>query len=336
VVRGDEESAILVAARRDNTTALEMLHHEVHPDHPYKEKKKNKMARSRMLVCKVSFKQNIGHLGKDIVVCGVHGHYRTMKMEWLLPWKEFWDRLARYVQVFGIQFVAGDFNMSITEVVKQLRSRGILCDCVAWYPWHYEGECCGQNEALAGMLSQQRLGFDSCGIFYIGGKVEVRMTRPFRDIDFLSAVADEHEGLDVYRGTNVPGQPWVCYRSRTHNEKPEDKNLKARLTDLLTPSTTERELNSIPKPNHHCPWLRIKHKKMDYNEWIVEGQIHNGAHFPLAVFTDNVRAMSEERAIARSKGRGKGKGKKGPGSTAVAAPFDGQQAVPGFAWRAQF
>ena len=32
-----------------------------------------------MLVCKIGFTQNIGHLGKEIVVCGVHGHNRTMK-----------------------------------------------------------------------------------------------------------------------------------------------------------------------------------------------------------------------------------------------------------------
>ena len=129
-----------------------------------------------MLVCRVGFKQNIGHLGKEFVVCGALGHNRAMKMEWPAAWTAFWDRLAQYVQYFGIKFLAGDFNMSFTEVPKQLRSRGILCDCVAWYPWQRNKGPCGMETAVVG-LSEQRLGFDSCGIFYIGGRVEI--TRPW-------------------------------------------------------------------------------------------------------------------------------------------------------------
>ena len=44
--------------------------------------------------------------------------------------------------------------MSITEVVKQLRSRGILIDCVGWYPWRH----------AVTELHGQPLGFDSCGM----------------------------------------------------------------------------------------------------------------------------------------------------------------------------
>ena len=77
VQRGEENSVVLVAVRKDVANSLECLFHEVHDDHPYKEKGKPKMARTRTLVCRVGFKQNIGHLGQDIVVAGVHGHYRT-------------------------------------------------------------------------------------------------------------------------------------------------------------------------------------------------------------------------------------------------------------------
>ena len=48
-----------------------MLEHNVIEDHRYRQQRKDKMARSRMLFCKVSFKQNIAYLGKEIVVCGV-------------------------------------------------------------------------------------------------------------------------------------------------------------------------------------------------------------------------------------------------------------------------
>ena len=132
--------------------------------------------------------------------------------------------------------MAGDFNMSLTEVPKQLRSRGIRCDCVAWYPWQLNRARDGYN---------QRLDFDSCGIFYIGGTAEVITTWGLNDIDRLTAVAGDEldPDLDVYGGSNFPGQPWHCYRSRRENETPADKNLEDRLRDRLAPSTTEAELS---------------------------------------------------------------------------------------------
>ena len=53
---------------------------------------------------------------------------------------------------------------------------------------------------------------------------------------------------------------------------------------------------------------------MDVSEWLVDGELHNGAHFPLCVFTMNARARSAEKAKERakqinSKGKAKGQGK---------------------------
>ena len=42
VVRGDEESALLIAARTDNTECLEFLKYDVNNDHAYKERKKTR------------------------------------------------------------------------------------------------------------------------------------------------------------------------------------------------------------------------------------------------------------------------------------------------------
>jgi hypothetical protein len=317
VVRGAETAALLVAARKDNTTALALLKYEAHSDHDYTEKGKVKTARSRMIVCKVSFKQNIGHLGTDIVVCGAHGHYRTMKMEWIGAWTSFWNRLAANVREFGIQFLAGDFNMSFTEVPKQLRSRGILCDCVAWYPWLHVKEG-----------SDSKLGFDSCGIFYIGGGVEVSTPWSLKHIDDLTAVAgnDGSTSLDKYEGSNVPGQPWTSYRSKKLNEKDEDKHLADRLRDLLTPSTTPAELAELPPRAGvwYCAYLRLKSKTMERNEWLVDGTMHNGAHFPLCVFTNNARARSQQAETRRAAKPNKGKGKNKSKDTAVADPLKGK------------
>jgi len=265
----------------------------------------------------VQFKQNIGHIGVDVVVCGVHGHCRTMKHEWPEQWKHFWDRLALLIRKHSIHFVAGDFNMSLTEVPKQLGKRGIKVDCVAWYPWQRDEQHFRQDEHAG--IGAHRLGFESCGIFYIGGKVQVSMPWSLTMIEALTAVAGDDE-LHVYHSQNAPGQDWNCYRSKKYREKATDKNLHARLHDLLTPSTTEDELLSIPHrgKSSYCPYLRLWQQPLAQKEWLVNGELPNGAHFPLCVFTHKRSAEAHHaRVQRRRKGKnGKGKGA-GPG-TAVA------------------
>jgi hypothetical protein len=331
VVRGEEpQAAVLIAARKDNTTFLELLDYDVNEDHAYREKQKDKQARSRMLTCKVGFKQNIGHLGKEIVVCGVHGHYRTMKFEWPMALNAFLDRLAQKIRHHGIQFLAGDFNMFLTQVPWALRSRGIECDCLAWYPWRH----------ATTRVHEQALGLDSCGIFYIGGNVQVSPCWSLEHIDVLTAVAGDMDQkcqerqckpLDVYEGQKVPGQHWSAYRSKSLNEGDDQKNLKERLEHLLRPSTTQAHLNLIPlrKGTNYCPYLRFRQKALDKEEWLVEKEMHSGAHFPLCVFTKKSSARSEAGRQKRAlKGTGKGKGGaavaedskgKGKGGAAVGA-----------------
>ena len=307
VVRGRDESAVLIAARKDIAYSLECLHHEISEDHPYTEKGKNKMARTRMMVCKIGFKQNIGHLGKDITVGGVRGHNRTMKIEWPQVSKAFWDRLARHVLHFCIQFLAGDFNMSLTEVCKQLRARGISCNCVAWYPWQKPPN--DREAAVAGM-DEQRLGIDSLGVFYFGWgssrNVEISTPWSLHHIDILTAFAGDHKDLDVYEGGNHPGQPWDCYRSVKYKETCADKDLEARLHDLLWLSLTPDQLESIqPREGvYYRAYLRLKQKTTDQKEWLVDGEMHNGAHYPLCVFTHNSGGRSQEAQERRRHRRG--------------------------------
>jgi hypothetical protein len=254
------------------------------------------------LVCRVGLKQNVGHLGKTLVVCGVHGHNRTMKFEWPQALQAFWDRLAARIKTHGIQFLAGDFNMSVTEVVKQLRSRGIQSDCIAWYPWQH----------MTSELHGQKLGFDSCGIFYIGGSVQVSLHWGLNQMDILTAVADDmqeqhadedSQTLDMYCGTNYPGHHWAAYRSRALKEPSDHKNLNERLEDLLRPSTTEKQLRSVTKETRYCPYLRIRQKQMDMSKWLVENEVSDGDHFPLCVFTNNARSRSLANGFERSKKR---------------------------------
>ncbi len=238
------------------------------------------------------------------MVTAVHGHYDTMKVLWSEVWVDFWDRLADRIKRFGVNFLAGDFNMSLTEVCKQLRMRNIDVSCAAWYPWlHTETEVHGS-----------KLGFDSCGIFYIGGAAEVTPLYGLDQLSKLTAVAGEelHEELflemDEYKGVNVPGQHWSSYRQGHKNQTNEEKNLMARLTDLLTPATLPDDL---PEKVYGktFPYLRMKQKKLDQKEWLVSHvncfnervtEIHAGAHFPLCIWTASTGHRSTEAAIRRA------------------------------------
>jgi len=153
------------------------------------------------------------------------------------------------------------------------------------------------------------LGFDSCAIFYIGGNAAIKLAWGLDHLPLLTAVADEMDSdelhphawmLHRYSGTNHPGQHWACYRSQAFNEAIRDKNLRDRLVDLLTPSTTPQDLDRIEATGHYCPYLRLKQKPMDRGDWLVDEAIHNGAHFPLCVFTNNARARSKAKALHRA------------------------------------
>lgn len=212
--------------------------------------------------------------------------------------------------------------------------------CCAWYPW--------RHKTL--QTHNQHLGFDSCGIFYIGNKVQNNPTWSLRDLPTLTAVADDVPGensLDLYEGSNYPGQPWGCYHCISKKESERVKDLNARICDLLEATTTREELAKLDRYRKtvYCPYLRLKQKEMLKDEWLVGGRIHNGAHFPVCVFTDNSRSRSQEandrrakkrpakgrgvaavagqkctRAGAQEKGKGKLSGQKGKGQYEGPAP----------------
>jgi hypothetical protein len=123
------------------------------------------------------------------------------------------------------------------------------------------------------------------------------------NIEDLAAVADwEAEGLDVYDGTNVPGQP----------------------------STTPEELAMIPTREgvEYCPDLRLTQRNMEQGEWLVEGFVHNGGHWLQCVRTqkaparreEKIKELAQRRLGEKGKGdhKGEGKGKTDRAYTAVA------------------
>ena len=95
-----------------------------------------------------------------------------------------------------------------------------------------------------------------------------------------------------------------------------------RLKDLLTPSTPQEELEQLQANRDwwrgYRAYLRTNEKRMDIEEWLQnDGRTHNGAHFPLCVFTKNASARSASADKRRSERRYKGKGRR-QDETAVA------------------
>ena len=138
--------------------------------------------------------------------------------------------------------------------------------------------------------------------------MQVGLPWSLEHIDVLTAVAgdmdqmsQEEQGLalDVYEGQNVPGQHWAAYRSKSKDEGDDQKNLKARLEDLLRPSSTQAHLDLIPrregKGAGYCPYLRFRQKALDKEEWLVDKEMHSGAHFPLCVCLQKMRQAGAAR-----------------------------------------
>ena len=61
--------------------------------------------------------------------------------------------------------------------------------------------------------------------------------------------------LCEYSGTHHPGQPRSSYRFVKHDEIDKDENLRQKLKNPLTPSTTQAELSSIPRKCHCALYL---------------------------------------------------------------------------------
>ena len=77
------------------------------------------------MVCDVEFKQNIVHLGTHVRVLATHLNHRTAKFVWPQVLSEYFDREVARIFRFNCNLFVGDFNAAVTEVVPQLRSRGI-------------------------------------------------------------------------------------------------------------------------------------------------------------------------------------------------------------------
>ena len=98
------------------------------------------------------------------------------------------------------------------------------------------------------------------------------------------------------------------------------------MTALLEKSTTVKELDELPYRGKYCPYLRLNQKEMSQKVWMgAEGMMHNGAHFPLCVHTNNARARSKVAAERRQKERNQKRKGKGKGRSTVDSAVAGSE-----------
>ena len=71
-----------------------------------------------------------------------------------------WDKVADLIEEYDVQIFAGDFNMALMNVRKELRCRELTSDCIAYYPWGFTRDVhpFGHYE--------ERLGLDSPAFFH--------------------------------------------------------------------------------------------------------------------------------------------------------------------------
>ena len=170
------------------------------------------------------------------------------------------------------------------------------------------------------------IGIDSCGIFMVDphSNIGFKLQWGPDSIDPItgavvspqSAVADDRTAfrreLHGYKFGNAPGQHWSSFcrgKARTSLQG-DGANFARSLHDLLDPATTQDVLARIQKPGGMtgCGYLKVKQKVLDPKEWLVDGEVHNGAHFPLCIFTvaeghrsEDAWRTRKEKAVVRKK-----------------------------------
>jgi len=187
VLRAQEEQGVLIACRVDLCTRIKTVDYNVFKAF-YRDNGKKKQGKSRMFTCMCTFKQNVGHIGKHVVIMGAHGHSHLMKGDCGSTKLNKWlDHLAAVCKKDGVHYLLIDANMCLPYMVEALRSRGLeYTTVISWYPWI--------NKETK--VHNQRWGFDSQAMFWVGPQpLSVWMPWNLEHVDILSAVADDQQVL---------------------------------------------------------------------------------------------------------------------------------------------
>ena len=165
--------------------------------------------------------------------------------------------------------------MALTRVAPELRSRGVLADLCAWYSYWNS-------------MALEKFHMDSCGIFVIGGNAEVNPTWGEESMRMFKCPKSAPLRLPTFEGPH-PGQSWVCYW-------PKNRSLEQLVGPMLQRNFQKPDI----APNTSRTFLRVKQKELDRAIWELDGNVHKGAHFPLAIWTIGNSYRSAEAAKRRA------------------------------------
>jgi len=203
-LRGKEHGkSLLVACRATMLTKMKLLLWRKRADGRYidrqSKQRTQRTANSRVLVAALTLK--IPWCGMSMVsVCNCHFHHLTAKKAkgFASSHTQFWDELASTIVGHSVRILAGDFNMSLWVVAREMRQRGLQITIAAAFAWAEPGA----SEAKS----------DSCGIFLLGPAASTQLL--WGPSAFTSAIADDDRWYDArHRHESLPrfvaGQGYV-------------------------------------------------------------------------------------------------------------------------------
>ena len=285
---GDEKSSLLIGVRT-TVGELELLYWKRIDHGNWNKKGKPQSSISRHLVVKISTWHPVNGIGKNHVVMCVHVHNHLANNGFNRPGKltKYWEELSETIIKYDVRVLMGDFNMSLWQVVPQLRKRGLEIDMAGWYPW---------------TTSDGTIMTDSVGIFMINVPGKYRLWCPMKEHgngDGTYVVRNKKHGLDnveitgsldVHLGTAGPGQSLKTYL-------PKKTSLWEKLKPSFEPSGASAraiaEYERFGGKQRHT-LAEIRDKKLQADIWRYEGNHQGGSHFPLFVLTEGTGRRSPE------------------------------------------
>jgi hypothetical protein len=135
-LRGPLSQSTLVGVRGNSSDGLRLREWDRLEHGTYQVKGGEQAARacSEVLLAQVRTDKNIGWIGTshEVMVVRLHNHFSDYE------WDEtevdrVWDRLA--LLLYNIDVLMGTFGRMVLKVVPELRSRGVVVDLAAWFPF---------------------------------------------------------------------------------------------------------------------------------------------------------------------------------------------------------
>ena len=152
----------------------------------------NHKALSRAIIGDIHTDTNIGHIGKHHKVLVMQLHRVAAWKQWPEELDGFWDWLA--LELKTVTVLMGDFGMALFRVVPALRSRGVMIDMAAWFPWkRWNGTPCA----------------DCSGIFFVNKPGHYKLVKGLEDLHANNphGILWDFPNIATVTSPSLPGRP---------------------------------------------------------------------------------------------------------------------------------